>query len=189
MIHGYVRVSTDKQGAQGLGVAAQTDAIVSRFPSAEVTVEVASGGKTRPELERLLSSLTEDDTLVVAKLDRLGRSTIDVITKLTDLTERNVTVVVLDLGLDTSTPAGRFSATVLAAAAELERNLISQRTRDALAAAKRRGVVPGPKRDAALMSALRAGLLAGESPSALVVAHGVSRATVYRVKRDIDAAG
>lgn len=187
MIVGYVRVSTDKQGATGLGATAQTDAIVGRYPDAEIVVEVASGGKTRPELERLLPTLTSEDTLVVAKLDRIGRSTIDVISKLTDLTDRGVTVVVLDLGLDTSTPSGRFSATVLAAAAELERNLISQRTKDALAAAKRRGVVPGPKSDPSLMSAVRSALLAGDSVPDIVAQHGVSRATVYRVRATMAA--
>lgn len=185
MIVGYVRVSTDRQGATGLGATAQTDAIRARFPAAEIVTEVASGGKHRPELERLLAGLIEGDTLVLAKLDRLGRSTIDVIGKLTDLTDRGVVLVVLDLGLDTSTAAGRFAATVLAAAAELERNLISQRTKDALAAARKRGVVPGPKADADRASTVKDALLSGMSPADVVLHTGVPRSTVYRLRRSL----
>jgi DNA invertase Pin-like site-specific DNA recombinase len=185
MIVGYVRVSTDRQGANGLGATAQTDAIRARFPHARIVTEVASGGKHRPELEQLLSALTDSDTLVLAKLDRLGRSTIDVISKLTDLTDRGVTLVVLDLGLDTSTAAGKFAATVLAAAAELERNLISQRTKDALAAARRRGIVPGPKVDESRAAAVRAALSGGATPNDVVLTCGVSRSTVYRIIKDL----
>jgi putative DNA-invertase from lambdoid prophage Rac len=183
VIVGYVRVSTDRQGANGLGATAQTDAIRARFPDADIVTEVASGGKHRPELERLLSALAAGDTLVLAKLDRLGRSTIDVISKLTDLTDRGVVLVVLDLGLDTSTAAGKFAATVLAAAAELERNLISQRTRDALAAARKRGVVPGPKQDGEQAQRIVALLEQGRSVSDVTTVESVSRATVYRIRR------
>lgn len=179
-VFGYVRVSTDKQGSDGLGAQAQTDAILSRYSGAQLVVEVASGAKDRPELERLLTALTADDTLVLSKLDRLGRSTIDVISKLTDLTDRGITVVVLDLGLDTSTPAGRFAATVLAAAAELERNLISQRTKDALAAAKTRGRVPGRQVDQTVVEQVQALHGDGVSVASIEGVTGLSRATIYR---------
>lgn len=179
-VFGYVRVSTDKQGSDGLGAQAQSDAIRARYADARLVVEVASGAKDRPELERLLVGLTAQDTLVLSKLDRLGRSTIDVIGKLNDLTDRGVTVVVLDLGLDTSTPAGRFAATVLAAAAELERNLISQRTKDALAAAKRRGSLPGRSVDPNVVQRVRDLSADGVSVHDISEVTGLSRATIYR---------
>jgi DNA invertase Pin-like site-specific DNA recombinase len=147
-VYGYSRVSTDEQTASGLGLAAQVAAIDAEAARRGWTVEhLADTGVSgtvdpaaRPVLGPVLDAIGPGDLLVAAKLDRLGRSTLDVL-GLADRADREGwSLVVLDLGLDTTTPVGRFTLTALAAVAQLERDLIAQRTRDALAAKRAAGV-------------------------------------------------
>ena len=110
----------------------------------DVVREVQSG-KNMTKRPLLLSSLArlragEAQTLIVAKLDRLSRSVIDLCSLLEQSERENWSLVLLDLGIDTTTPAGRVQAQVIAAFAEYERRLISQRTKEAMKAAKARGV-------------------------------------------------
>ncbi|HVX69868.1 MAG TPA: recombinase family protein [Mycobacteriales bacterium] len=145
---GYVRCSTAEQGRSGLGLDAQRQAIEDAcarngWTLVEVVEDVASGKSMRREgLTRALAALDGGavDGLVTAKLDRLSRSVLDFATLVCRAQQQTWNLVVLDLGLDLSTPQGRFTAHVLCAMAELERELIGQRTRDALAMAKQRGV-------------------------------------------------
>lgn len=142
----YARVSTDKQGKSGLGLEAQQDAIRSYLkPDDELLaptyVEVESGKRSdRPELSKALdhAKLT-GATLLVAKLDRLSRNTKFLLT----LIDSGADVVFCDLPHIPVGPVGRFMLTQLAAVAELEAGLISKRTKDALKAAKDRGVQLG----------------------------------------------
>jgi DNA invertase Pin-like site-specific DNA recombinase len=145
---GYVRVSTERtQGADGNGAEGQRDrlaaAAAERGWELELVTEVASAGtmRKRPELLALLERLDRGElqALVVTKVDRLARSVGDV-AHLAQRAEANGwALVVLDLGLDTSTPAGRFVLQTMANVAELERALISQRTREGLAVVRKRG--------------------------------------------------
>lgn len=146
----YVRVSTDEQAASGLGLEAQRAAIATAVLAkggslvAELADEGVSGSvpaEERPGVALALELIRtgQADALVVAKLDRLGRSAYDVLGLAQRAEREGWAMVVLDLGLDTTTPVGRFTLTILAGVAELERNLIRQRTRDALAAKKARG--------------------------------------------------
>ncbi|MGH3808916.1 MAG: recombinase family protein [Pseudonocardiaceae bacterium] len=144
--YAYVRVSTAEQGRSGLGLAAQRQRIEDQAHSrgwGELTWEVDEGwsGKNldRPALARLLDRITAGDRLVVAKLDRLSRSTLDFAQLLKRSGEEGWSVVVLELDLDTGTAIGHFVVSILAAVAELERGLISERTSAALQAAKARG--------------------------------------------------
>ena len=145
---GYLRVSTEEQARTGLGLAAQRETIRAEADRRGWEVEwVAddgvSGGtapRERPGLSTALDRVTAGDVLVVAKLDRLGRSALDVIGLARQAEDEGWDVVILDLGLDTTTPVGRFTLTIIAGVAELERDLIRQRTREALAALKARGV-------------------------------------------------
>lgn len=97
----------------------------------------------RPELQKALSALQEGDTLMVWKLDRLGRSIIDLMHLLNELREKGVEFVSLTEGIDTNTSGGRMFYGMLAVFAEYEADTISERTRAGLAAAKRRGVKLG----------------------------------------------
>lgn len=130
----YARVSTDTQTTDG-----QLTTITKAFPQASVVTETASGAKSRPILKALLGELNEGDTLIVAALDRLGRRTSEVLAIIEDLDQRGVILKSLREGVDYSTPVGRLVTQVLCSVAELERNLISERTKAGLEAAKAQG--------------------------------------------------
>jgi DNA invertase Pin-like site-specific DNA recombinase len=145
----YCRVSTDRQGRSGLGLEAQQAAIQAFLkPSdrllAPPYVEVESGrSTTRPELQRALQRCQETGaTLLVAKLDRLSRS----VPFLRSLIDGSVDVAFCDMPQLAPGAMGRFILTQMAAVAELEAGLISERTRAALKAARARGVKLGGDR-------------------------------------------
>jgi DNA invertase Pin-like site-specific DNA recombinase len=110
-------------------------------------IETASGKlSSRPQLEKaLLMANREGDQLVVTKLDRLGRSLEHLIELSKLLQSRGVDLVVLDQGIDTSTAIGRLFFQIIGAIAEFEHALMSERTRDGLAAARARGRTGGQK--------------------------------------------
>lgn len=138
---GYGRVSTRDQH-----VDAQRDALESAGCD-QVFVDSASGKlASRPGLEKaLLSANRAGDQLVVTKLDRLGRSLENLIEVSKQLEAKGVDLVVLDQGIDTSTPVGKMFFHILGAIAEFEHALMSERTRDGLAAARARGRTGGQK--------------------------------------------
>ncbi len=147
---GYLRVSTDEQADSGAGLAAQRAAIEAEAARREwhlLTVETDAGasGKSlsgRPALARALNGVSTGraDVLLVAKLDRLSRSLLDFASLMARSQAEGWSLVALDLGVDTSTPAGEFMASVMASAAQWERRIIGQRTRDALAVKREQGV-------------------------------------------------
>lgn len=153
MIHGYIRVSTDEQGASGLGLEAQQAAIErwhqAQEPAArtlQIVTEIGSGAGAQPELAGLLDRIEAGDTLVVAKLDRLSRRALRNLEIADTLRQRDVALVILDLGLDTRTPVGKMMLGVMALLAELERDYISERTKAALAVKSARGELARPDR-------------------------------------------
>ena len=149
---GYIRVSTEEQERLGLGVEAQTEAIRSECERRGWTVEILSdlgrsGKHVNPELRRALDLLGsgQADGLIVAKLDRLARSVRHASAIIDDAIRQEWALVVLDNALDLTTPGGRAMANMLATFAELERDLISSRTKEALAARKARNLDNGRK--------------------------------------------
>ena len=137
---GYARVSTVDQN-EALQRAALKDAGCNR-----IYLDKASGKTAdRPELTKALDRLEQGDTLVVWKLDRLGRSLLDLITIVNNLEGRGVNFRSLTDGFDTSTNGGKLMFQIMGALAEYERNLIRERTRAGLAAAKAAGHRGGPK--------------------------------------------
>ena len=133
MLIGYARVSTLSQSL---------DAQVDRLSDAGCTKiihEKVSAGKSRPELEQLLSWLRADDTLVCTRMDRLARSLSDLINIMESIRSRGANVRFLDQALDTTTPSGKLSFSIFAAVAEFERDIIRERTRAGLKAARARG--------------------------------------------------
>lgn len=150
---GYCRVSTTEQGSSGLGLDAQEQAIrdaVDRRGDVLVSVihEVASGGKSdREGLDHALAMCgAEADGLIVAKLDRATRSLSHFATIMNRSKKEGWAFVALDLGVDTSTPAGELVANVMASVAQWERSVISERTRSALQVASARGELARPDR-------------------------------------------
>ncbi|HEY1001069.1 MAG TPA: recombinase family protein [Streptosporangiaceae bacterium] len=179
---GLARVSTDAQDAQ-----LQQDALTAAG-CARIYIEKISTRKAatdRPGLVAALDYLRAGDTLVVWKLDRLGRSVKDVLTIADDLHARGIGVRILTGKLSGSyspTGEGKFFFTMMAAFAELERDIIHERTMAGLAAARaqgRRGGRPTVM-DKDKLAAARARRERGESPTQIAKALGVSRASVYR---------
>lgn len=152
---GYCRVSTDQQGDSGAGLEAQEAKIRAeadrRGWQLEIRTDVGSGKtmRRRPKLEQALELLERGDAqlLVVAKLDRLSRSMLDFAGLMATAKTQGWALVALDLGVDTSTPNGKLVASIIMAMAEWERELIGQRTKDALAAVKARGTQLGRPRN------------------------------------------
>jgi len=141
MIYGYARVSTD-----GQSVAAQVAAL-RKHGAGKVFREMASGAKTeRTQLRRVLDQLNADDVAMVTRLDRLARSTRNLLNTLAAITERKAGFRSLgDAWADTTTPHGRLMLTVLGGLAEFERDLIRSRTSEGRERAKARGVKLGRK--------------------------------------------
>lgn len=146
---GYLRVSTEEQGATGAGLEAQRRTIRAECERREWQLlrfdqDVLSGRKmrNRPGFQAALASCCsgEADGIVVAKLDRLSRSLVDFACLLVEAQKKGFNIVALDLGVDLSTPAGEFLASVMASAAQWERKIIGERTKDALAVKKAEGV-------------------------------------------------
>lgn len=151
---GYCRVSTGEQVTSGAGLDAQRAALQAeadrRGWALEFVTEDSLSAKdlNRPALTEALARLDkgEADVLVVSKLDRLSRSVKDFGGLLERAAKRRWSVLCLDLGVDTTTPVGEFTANVVVSASQYERRLIGQRTKDALAAKKAAGVRLGRPR-------------------------------------------
>jgi DNA invertase Pin-like site-specific DNA recombinase len=147
---GYVRVSTDEQHASGAGVSAQRAAITAEcerrgWQLLRIIGEdsgASSATLERSGLQRALDILDRGnaDVLVVAKLDRLSRSVAQGAQVMDRAKRKGWSLVALDFGLDTTTPAGEMVANVILSTAQYERRLIGQRTKDALAAKREQGI-------------------------------------------------
>jgi DNA invertase Pin-like site-specific DNA recombinase len=144
----YTRVSTSMQAESGLGMAAQENACRAeaarrQWDVIDVVTDAgeSGGGLNRPGVQEVFKRLVagEADVLLVAKLDRLSRSVADFVDLLQWTEKGKIALVALDLGLDTSTSAGRLVATVMAAVGQWERETIGTRTREAADVRRQRG--------------------------------------------------
>lgn len=189
---GYARVSTRDQNPE-----AQTD-VLTTAGCEQIFTDKASGKlASRPKLDKALEYLRAGDILVITKLDRLGRSVRNLIDLVGELDKRGVGLRVLHQGIDTTTPGGRLFFHIVAAIAEFERDLISERTNDGLAAARARGRKGGrrPKlTDNKLTVARRMYAEKGDDGKRRYTVQeiadtvGCSRATLYRALGTGDAA-
>lgn len=128
-IIGYARVSTKSQAKEGNSLEQQKEEILNKYNTAEVFSESYTGTKTdRPIFNKIINELQEGDTLVVTKLDRLARNTVEGIQVIENLFNKSVSVHVLNVGLLENTTMGKFFLTTLLAVAEMERNTIIERT-------------------------------------------------------------
>ena len=128
-IIGYARVSTKSQAKEGNSLEQQKEEILNKYNTAEVFSESYTGTKTdRPIFNKIINELQEGDTLVVTKLDRLARNTVEGIQVIENLFNKSVSVHVLNVGLLENTTVGKFFLTTLLAVAEMERNTIIERT-------------------------------------------------------------
>ncbi|EHK4871936.1 recombinase family protein [Enterobacter hormaechei] len=174
---GYVRVSTNEQNT-----ALQRDAL--ERSGCELIFEDKMSGKTsdRPGLKKLLKTLSSGDTLVVWKLDRLGRSMRHLVILVEELRQRNVNFRSLTDSIDTSTPMGRFFFHIMGALAEMERELIVERTRAGLAVARVQGRIGGRRPKLTPEEWEQAGRLiaAGETRKRVALIFDVGVSTLYK---------
>jgi DNA invertase Pin-like site-specific DNA recombinase len=178
--YGYARVSTLSQS---------TDVQVARLKAAgcDVVREEAASGRSRSgrtELQTILEFIRAGDTLMVVKLDRLGRSTRDVLNLVHELESKGAALRVLEPEIDTSKPEGRIILTTLSMVAEMELSFIKERQRAGIEAAKTKGIYKGRKRSIDRDAVQR---LRQEGVGATEIARrlGIGRASVYKVLSDV----
>jgi DNA invertase Pin-like site-specific DNA recombinase len=182
MKYGYARVSTDDQDPT-----LQLAALKKAGCEQTFTDKGVSGATTkRPALARCLKTLQPGDTLTVWKLDRLGRSVRDLLNILHDLQGRAVQFQSITEAIDTQTPTGRAMLHMVALLAELERGLITERTRAGVKAAKRRGVRfgPKPKLSPEQIDHAREQIDAGKPAGEVAALLKVDRVTLWRALKD-----
>jgi DNA invertase Pin-like site-specific DNA recombinase len=183
---GYSRVSTTDQNPES-----QKDAL-GEAGAKSIFVDHYTGTKSsRPEWNKAKAVLREGDTLVITRLDRLGRSTKDLLEISQWLRENGVSLVATEQSIDTTTAEGRLFFTMMAAFAEFEHDLMVARTLDGLAAARARGRNGGRKRKVSRKDAINMRKLYEDKEAALTVSeiaerYRVSRPTVYRALQSIE---
>jgi len=174
---GYGRVSTSDQNPDS-----QRDAL-HRAGVDQIFLDTFTGTKAhRPELNKLKEQLRAGDTIVITRLDRLGRSTKDLLNLVSELQDQVVNLEVLEQSIDTSTPEGKLFFTLVASFAEFEREIMRARTIDGLASARARGRVGGrkPAMSPAKVSTAQQMYADARPVKEIAEVLGVSRPTVYR---------
>ncbi|WP_141047303.1 recombinase family protein [Aliarcobacter cryaerophilus] len=177
MYIGYIRVSTDDQN-----LSLQKDALLKYgVDERNIFSDKTSGSKDkRVGLDKALEFLKDGDTLVVWKLDRLGRSLAHLISVITDLKSKNISFVSITEGMDTTTASGELFFHIFGALAQFERSLIQERVKAGLEAAKNRGIRGGRPRaiDTEKMIAIKKALNDGMSKASICRTFGVKRSTL-----------
>ena len=177
MLIGYARVSTSDQNLN-----LQKDALLKIGCEKIYEDEISGTTKQRPGLDKALDVLRAGDTLIVWKLDRLGRSIKNLISLISDLNSKDIHFKSITDSIDTSTPSGRFFFHIMASLAQMERELIAERTKAGLNAAKKLGRIGGRKRKMTKSKIIAAKKLldSGIAPKDVAQNLGVSLATLYR---------
>jgi DNA invertase Pin-like site-specific DNA recombinase len=177
MLIGYARVSTDEQNLN-----LQRDALEKAGCEQIFTDQVSGTKARRPGLEQTFSHLRSDDTLVVWRLDRLGRSLRHLIDTVTDLQEKGIEFKSLTESIDTRTSGGKLVFHIFGALAEFEREIIRERTKAGLEAARARGRHGGPRYKLSPKQVdIARQLWESKTPvKEICETLGISRATFYR---------
>jgi DNA invertase Pin-like site-specific DNA recombinase len=176
MLFGYARVSTTDQD-----LALQRDALAAAGCERIFTDTITGTSTERPGLTKALASLSAGDTLIVWKLDRLGRSLAHLVQLIADLGAREVGFRSLSDPIDTASAGGRLILHIMGALAEFERSLIVERTQAGLQAARKRGRKLGRpiKLSAAQVAHARSLMASGEDGRTVARSFGVARSTLY----------
>lgn len=187
MIYGYARVSAADQNLE-------TQLIeLKNFGVNELIHEKVSGVKKQKEkLDDLLSKLKPGDTLVVTRMDRLGRNTVQLLQLVEELTEKDIYFVVINLGIDTRTPTGKFILTVMAAFSELDRTMIKEKQAAGIRVAKSKGLYKGRvktyhSKHKGMQHAIELRQTTDKTVNEICDITGVSRAAFYRKLKELEA--
>lgn len=182
--YGYARVSADDQN-----LATQLDAL-DKAGCDKTYQEKVSGSKTiRPQLEELLKGLRPGDTVTVARFFRLGRNTRHLLELLEHFEKAQVRFVALDMGIDSSTPAGRLIMTIFAGLAQYQREEILEKTAHGRQLAVAAGTHMGRRKgaDAAKLAKVKKALDAGLSVAQVVDLTNIPETTVKRYRKMLEA--
>ena len=183
---GYARVSSTGQSLE-IQLSKLT-AYGCTEPDGQIFQEKKSGTNTnnRPQLQECLRHVRRGDTLVITKLDRLARSTLDLTQIAEDLKTRGVELVVIDQNIDTSTPTGKLLFNMLASIAEFENDIRRERQSDGIAKAKDHGVKFGAKAKLSdqQLSEMKLKRANGVLVKDIMSEYGLSKASVYRLLTD-----
>ena len=185
----YGRVSTKDQTTENQRLEIERAGYQVNYWFADEGVSGKTAAAQRPQFARLLVQIRDGETLVVSKLDRLGRDALDVGSTIKGLAARKIHVIVLQLGkLDLTSPAGKLMLTMLAAVGEMERDLLVERTQAGLARAKQQGKTLGrpTKTTATERADIRAKRAAGVSISELARQYKISRISITRIATQED---
>ncbi len=183
-VFGYGRVSTKEQTSENQRLEIQAAGYTIDYWFEDHGISGKTHATQRPQFVQMLDRIRKGETLVVTKLDRLGRDAEDVLRTVRSLAEQGVEILVLQLGkVDLGSPAGKLMLTMLAAVAAMERDLLVERTQAGLRRAQAQGKVLGrpTKTTVAQREEMKLKYAAGESVSALARQYGVSRASVLSV--------
>ena len=181
MLVGYARTSTVDQKA---GLEAQL-AELKVTGCEELFVEQVSSVQRREELEKALKFIRKGDLLVITKLDRLARSIPDLVRIVGTLEQKQATLRILAMNLDTSTPTGRLLLNLVGSISQFEREIMLERQREGVARAKAEGKYKGRKPTARAKSEqVIAQFRANQRPAEIAKSLGIGRASVYRILND-----
>lgn len=187
MIKYYVRVSTVEQ---------KLDRQLLAYNKADVVYsdKVSGKNKERPQLKAMLEGLQKDDVVVVKSLDRLSRSTMDLLEIVKEIEDKGATLKILDKDIDTGTAIGKFFLTIIGAVAELERENINERVREGIAIAKIEGKYKGRKKGSIelkgdSLNRFKIFYNKGFNKTELSKEFGVPRATIYRWEKVLKERG
>lgn len=133
MIYGYARVSSSDQNLDSQLV------LLERFGCDEIVTEKITGIAEEKKLNQLIDSLQAGDTLVAVRMDRLGRNTIQLLELVEELEKKDIHLVLLNLNIDTRSPAGKLFLTIMSAFSDLERKTLKEKQRVGIDAAKAKG--------------------------------------------------
>lgn len=186
---GYARVSTRDQSTDNQRQEIERAGWKIDYWFTDEGVSGATPAQDRPQFKAMLGKLRSEEALVVSKIDRLGRDALDIQKTLKELRALNVRVHVCQLGgTDLTSSAGKMLLAMLAAFAEMERDLIVERTNAGLARAKANGQKLGrpPKTTPDSRGQIRARLARGESVSSVARTYGISRGLVIAVRAGAD---
>ena len=174
---GYTRVSREQQSLDR-----QLDMLQARGVDFIYNEKMTGTKRDRPELTKLLDRVTEGDTVVIESLSRLGRSTKDLIELVEFFEQKGVHLISLKEAIDTGTPTGKLLFTLMSALAQFERDVIADRTREGLKAARARGRAGGrPRTDQhKVRQAIKLYQAGQHSVREIEELTGVKKATLYR---------
>ncbi|AIY72937.1 TPA: recombinase family protein [Bacillus tropicus] len=185
MIYGYARVS-----AQDQNLDTQIEQLLKYGVDKIVKEKISGVSQGKIELDDLLSRLIKGDTLVVTRMDRLGRNTIQLLQFVEHLREKGVHFAVLNLGIDTRTPTGKFFLTVMSAFSELDREMIKEKQIAGIKLAKQKGVYRGrikkyTEQHAGMNHAIELRQQTKKTIKEICAITGVSQAALYRKLREL----